>query len=118
VSLLKRLKARQQRRTLRVRAGQQSRGKKLRVSVFRSLNHIYAQIIDDTKGVTVLSCSSKVLSSAKGSKKEIAKQVGLALGKEALSKNVGPVFFDRGAYLYHGRVQALAEGLREAGLSF
>ncbi|MBM3892961.1 50S ribosomal protein L18 [Candidatus Dependentiae bacterium] len=118
VSLLKRLKARQKRKTLRVRSAQQSRGEKLRITVFRSLNHIYAQIIDDSKGCTLASCSSKVLTDAKGSKKEVAKQVGLALGKIAVSKNLNNVFFDRGGALYHGRVQALAEGLREAGLSF
>ncbi len=118
MSLLKNLKARHKRRTMRVRSAQKSRGEKLRISVFRSLNHIYAQIIDDTKGVTVLSCSSKVLADAKGSKKDIAKQVGLTLGKEAVSKNLQAVFFDRGSYLYHGRVQALADGMREAGLSF
>jgi large subunit ribosomal protein L18 len=118
VSLIKRLKARQKRKTLRVRSAQQSRGEKLRITVYRSLNHIYAQIIDDSKGCTLASCSSQVLKSASGSKKEIAKQVGLELGKVAVAKNLSNVYFDRGGYLYHGRVQALADGLREAGLTF
>ncbi len=118
MSLLKRLKARKRRKTLRVRSAQQSRGEKLRISVYRSLNHIYAQIIDDSKGNTLASCSSKVLVDTKGTKTEIAKQVGLALGKIAVSKNLSNVFFDRGGALYHGRVQAVADGLREAGLSF
>ncbi len=118
MSLIKRLKARQRRKTLRVRSAQQSRGEKLRITVYRSLNHIYAQIIDDSKGFTLVSCSSQVLADLKGSKKEVAKQVGLELGKLAVSKNLSNVYFDRGGYLYHGRVQALADGLREAGLTF
>ena len=118
MSLLKKLKARHKRRTFRVRGAQQSRGTKLRISVYRSLDHIYAQIIDDAKGHTVLSCSSKVLTKATGPKKDVAKQVGLELGKLAVEKQIGDVFFDRGQYLYHGRVQALADGLREAGLKF
>lgn len=118
MSLIKRLKARQRRKTLRVRSAQQSRGEKLRVTVYRSLNHIYAQIVDDSKGFTLASCSSQVLPNLKGSKKEVAKQVGLELGKLAVSKNLSNVYFDRGGYLYHGRVQALADGLREAGLTF
>jgi large subunit ribosomal protein L18 len=118
VSLLKRLQARHKRRVLRVRSAQVSRGDKLRISIFRSLSHIYAQIIDDANRLTVASCSSKTLTNVKGSKKEIAKQVGLELGKIATSKNIDNVFFDRGGYLFHGRVQALAEGLREAGLKF
>ncbi len=118
MSLIKRLKARQRRKTLRVRSAQQSRGEKLRITVYRSLNHIYAQIVDDSKGFTLASCSSQVLTDLKGSKKEVAKQVGLELGKLAVSKNFSNVYFDRGGYLYHGRVQALADGLREAGLTF
>lgn len=118
MSLQKRLKQTQRRRVLRVRAKQLSRGSKNRISVFRSLNHIYAQIIDDNKHETLLSWSSLNLSKAKGSKKDLAKRVGLELGKMAIDKNINDVFFDRGQYLYHGRVQALADGLREAGLKF
>ncbi len=117
MSLLKKLRQKTQRRTLRVR-GQQTRCAKLRVSVFRSLNHIYAQVIDDVKGQTVVSYSSLDMKKATGKKAEIAKKVGLELGKMALDKKVKEVFFDRGHYLYHGRIKALADGLREAGLTF
>lgn len=118
MSLLKRLRKRVQQRIFRVRGRQLSRGVKLRISVFRSLNHIYAQIIDDNQQKTVLSYSSFNLKKAKGKKADIAKQVGLELGKMAIEKNLSDVFFDRGCYLYHGRVRALADGLREAGLKF
>lgn len=118
MSLLKKLKHRRRRRTLRVRGGQISRGIKPRISVFRSLNHIYAQIIDDNKHSTVLSLSSCNLKTQSGTKTELAKMVGLELGKMAVGQNLSEVFFDRGGYLYHGRVSALADGLREAGLKF
>lgn len=87
-----------------------------RVSVSRSLQHIYAQVIDDAQQKTVASFSSMSLSKAQGTKKEVAKQVGLELGKVMVAKKIEAAFFDRGGYLYHGRIQALAEGLREAGV--
>lgn len=89
-----------------------------RVSVFRSLRHIYAQIIDDTEGKTLCSFSSLNLKEKKGSKKEIAYQVGKKLAEIALAKGIKKVVFDRGCYKYHGRVKSLAEGLREGGLEF
>lgn len=118
MSLQKKIIKRTVRRVFRVRNRFVSRGVKPRVTVFRSLNHIYAQIIDDAAQVTLVSASSMVLKGLKGSKKEIARQVGLELGKQAISKQIEEVFFDRGRYLYHGRVKALAEGLREGGLKF
>jgi large subunit ribosomal protein L18 len=118
MSLLKKLKQRLNRRIFRVRSMQKSRGFKIRVSVFRSLNHIYAQLIDDSKHETLASLSTLTLKNANGSKKDVAKQVGIKLGKLAIDKNITDVYFDRGGYLYHGRVQALADGLREAGLKF
>ena len=118
MSLLKRVKAQQKRKKFRVRGHQLSRGIKLRVSVFRSLQHIYAQVIDDVGKVTVASFSSAVLTKPVGTKKDIAKQVGLELGNVMLTKKISEVFFDRGGYLYHGRVKALADGLREAGVKF
>lgn len=116
MSLLKRIKKRKQRRTHRIRNAQVNRGSKLRITVFRSLKHIYAQIIDDGKHVTLVSCSTLNLKNLSGNKKECAHRVGLELGKLALGKSIKDVFFDRGCYLYHGRIKALAEGLREAGL--
>ena len=93
-----------------------------RLAVYRSLQHIYAQIIDDTRGVTLLSAST-VEAPLKGALEntgnvEAAKKVGLEIGKKAVEKGITEVVFDRGGTIYHGRVQALADGAREAGLQF
>jgi len=93
-----------------------------RLSVYRSLSHIYAQVIDDANGVTLASASTldadvKALIEGK-SKSEQAKIVGETVAKRALEKNVTEVVFDRGGYIYIGRVQSLADGAREAGLKF
>ena len=91
-----------------------------RLSVFRSNKEIYAQIIDDVKGETLAAASSrdKELSKAKGTKSEVANQVGKAIAEKAKKAGVETVAFDRGGNLYHGRIKALAEGAREAGLKF
>lgn len=112
----KKIAIRTTRRTFRVRNSQGSRSLKPRVCVFRSLNQIYSQIIDDSTGSVLASYSSLQLKNAKGDKTDVAKLVGLELGKVALSKSVKEAFFDRGRYLYHGRVKALVEGLRESGM--
>lgn len=118
MSLEKRLIKRKKRRKLRVRGNLKSGQQRPRVSVFRSLKNISAQIIDDSGHKTVATFSSVHLKDAKGDKTSIAKKVGLELAKLAQSKSVVEVFFDRGPYKYHGRVRALAEGLREGGLKF
>ncbi len=93
-----------------------------RLNVYRSLSNIYAQIIDDTKGVTLASASTldkEVVEMIKGkSKTEAAKIVGEVVGKRAIEKKVEEVVFDRGGYLYTGRVQAVADGARASGLKF
>ena len=89
-----------------------------RLSVFRSNQHIWAQIIDDKHGRTLVSASTKTIKDIKGNKSERATEVGAQIAKLALAKNVINVRFDRGNYRYHGRVKALAEGLRKAGLQF
>jgi len=91
-----------------------------RLSVFRSNKEIYAQIVDDVTGKTISSASSrdKEISSAKGTKTEIAALVGKSIAEKALKAGVEHIAFDRGGYLYHGRVKSLAEGAREAGLKF
>jgi large subunit ribosomal protein L18 len=91
-----------------------------RLSVFRSNKEIYAQIVDDVTGVTISASSSrdKGVGSAKATKIEVAKLVGKALAEKALKAGVETIAFDRGGYLYHGRVKSLAEGAREAGLKF
>ncbi|WP_191860610.1 50S ribosomal protein L18 [Hanstruepera ponticola] len=91
-----------------------------RLSVFRSNKEIYAQIVDDVTGKTISAASSrdKDISSAKGTKTEVAALVGKAVAEKALKAGVETISFDRGGYLYHGRVKSLAEGAREAGLKF
>ena len=93
-----------------------------RLSVFRSLNNIYAQIIDDNKGITILSLSTldkKVKSKFKNTgNKEAASEIGKILAEKAKEKGIKKVIFDRGKYLYHGRIKALADGARKGGLDF
>lgn len=91
-----------------------------RLNVFRSNKHIYAQLIDDAAGTTVAAASSKALedSLSATSTGEAAKAVGKAIGEAALAKGYKSVVFDRGGYIYHGRVKSLAEAAREAGLEF
>ena len=88
-----------------------------RLAVFRSARHIYAQVIDDTKGVT-LCCASTLDTKCEGNKTEVANQVGQAVAKKALEAGIKQVVFDRGGNIYHGRIKALAEGAREGGLEF
>jgi large subunit ribosomal protein L18 len=89
-----------------------------RLSVFRSAKNIYAQIIDDAKGVTIAAASSLETAVDKGANKEAAAKVGALVAQRALDKGAKEVVFDRGGYIYHGRIKALAEAAREAGLSF
>jgi large subunit ribosomal protein L18 len=111
-----------ERRHRRVRKRVLGTAERPRLNVFRSLNHIYAQIIDDIQGVTLASASTidkEVRPEAQGlPKTEQAKLVGQTLARRALERGVKQVVFDRGGYLYHGRVKALAEGSREGGLKF
>lgn len=116
MSNVRKLKQAKKRRSLRVRSAL-STAHRPRVSVYRSLNHIYAQVIDDNEGRTVVGFSTVQLKNAQGDKTTQAKSVGLELASRAKEKGVGVVVFDRGRFKYHGRVKALAEGLREGGLT-
>jgi large subunit ribosomal protein L18 len=110
------------RRHRRVRATVSGTAAQPRLCVFRSLNHIYAQVIDDETGTTLAAASTQgneQKSKIEGTKKlDQAKLVGSLIAKEALGKGISKVVFDRGGYMYHGRVKALAEGARQAGLKF
>jgi large subunit ribosomal protein L18 len=117
------LKNQTERRTARVRlAVKAAAGTRLRLSVFRSSKHIYAQVIDDRKGET-LAAASSIEKDMRGSLKTgadiaAAKAVGKLVAERASAKGIKDVVFDRGGYIFHGRVKALAEAAREAGLNF
>ncbi|MCI8369566.1 MAG: 50S ribosomal protein L18 [Clostridia bacterium] len=110
------------RRHARVRKKVKGTSATPRLSVYRSLNHVYAQIIDDTKGVTL--CSASTMEKdvkakiADMTKTDAAKEVGKAIAAKAKKLKIEAVVFDRGGYIYTGRVQAVADGAREAGLNF
>ena len=89
-----------------------------RLNVYRSLNHIYAQVIDDQQGVTLASASTLELKIKTGGNVASAKEIGKAVAERAVEKGIKKVVFDRGGFLYHGRIKALADAAREAGLEF
>lgn len=104
----------------RIRKKVYGTAQKPRLSVFRSNKGIYAQLIDDDNGQTLVAASSleKDIAAQKGNKVDISRKVGESLAKKALALNLTTCVFDRGGYLYHGRVKSLAEGAREGGLEF
>ena len=112
--------ATRKKRHARVRAKLAGTAARPRLNVFRSNKHIYAQLIDDANGVTLASASTldKEISLDATSNVDAAKAVGALIAKRALEKGVSEVDFDRGGYLYHGRIQALADAARENGLQF
>ena len=89
-----------------------------RLSVYRSLNHIYAQVINDEQGVTLASASTLALKVKTGGNVAAAKEIGKAVAEQATARGIKKVVFDRGGFLYHGRIKALADAAREAGLEF
>lgn len=111
-----------ERRKIRVRKKVTGTTERPRLNIFRSNKHIYAQVIDDTKGMTIAAASTKTREvagqAAKLKKAEAAKKVGEAVAKIALGKGIDKVVFDRGGYIYHGRIKSVADGARESGLKF
>ncbi|SRR5579883_523950 len=111
-----------ERRKLRIRRKISGTGERPRLSVFRSARHIYAQVVDDSAGQTVAHASTLSrdvrADASESSKLEAAKKVGQTIAKLLLAKGIDKVVFDRSGYLYHGRVRALADAAREAGLKF
>jgi large subunit ribosomal protein L18 len=89
-----------------------------RLNIYRSLNHIYAQVIDDSQGVTLVSASTVAAKAKTGGNVAAAKEIGKLIAERAKEKGIKKVVFDRGGYLYHGRIKALADAAREAGLEF
>jgi len=110
--------ARRNKIKLRIRKKIRGAAEKPRLCVFRSNVEIYAQVINDANGHTLLSVSSLKAKDIKGTKCEVAKQVGIRVAQAALEAGIKDVVFDRNGYLYHGRIKALAEGAREGGLQF
>ena len=108
-----------QKRHLRVRNRVAGTAARPRLNVFRSLKHIYAQVIDDDKGITLAAASTLDKDfNGTGGNIAAAKAVGTAIAKKALEKGINEVVFDRGGYIYHGRIAALAQAAREGGLKF
>ena len=105
-------------RHIRVRAKISGTAERPRLAVYRSINNISAQIIDDVKGVTLVSASSYEKDFGNGGNREAAKKVGKLVAERAIKEGITEVVFDRGGYLYHGRVSELADGAREGGLKF
>ncbi len=109
---------RRQRIRFRIRKIVSGTAQKPRLSVFRSNKEIYAQLIDDVSGVTLAAASSREQGVNKGTNVEVANAVGKLIGEKAAKAGIENVTFDRGGYLYHGRIKSLAEGARAAGLKF
>jgi large subunit ribosomal protein L18 len=109
-----------QKRKERIRFKVSGSSERPRLSVYRSLNHIYAQVVDDTTGKTLAAAStlSPELKDGKGKKRELAKEVGKLVAKKCQAAQISAVVFDRNGFNYHGRIAAVAEGAREAGLKF
>ncbi len=109
-----------ERRKLRVRKKVFGTAERPRLNVFRSAKHIYAQVIDDDKGMTLAAAStmSESLKKAEGKKSDLAKKVGEAVAAACKTANITAVVFDRNGYRYHGRIKAVADGAREGGLQF
>jgi len=110
-------RAARQRRHRRIRVKLAGTAQRPRLNVFRSLQHIYAQVIDDASGTT-LAAASTLGADERGTKSDRARAVGKAIAERAKEKGVTAVVFDRGGYMYHGRIKALADAAREAGLEF
>jgi large subunit ribosomal protein L18 len=108
------------RRKIHIRKKVEGSTERPRLSVYRSLNHIYAQVIDDVSGKTLASAStlSAELKDGKGKKKDLAKEVGKLVAKKCQEAKIAAVVFDRNGFMYHGRIAAVAEGAREGGLKF
>ena len=103
----------------RIRRKVKGNSERPRLAVYRSLNHIYAQVVDDQLGRTIVSASSteKDLRGATGGNLDAAKRIGKAIAERAIEKGISSVVFDRGGYLYHGRIKALTDAARQAGLN-
>jgi large subunit ribosomal protein L18 len=119
-SVIEKKRELRQRRKKRIRFKVTGSADRPRLSVYRSLNHIYAQVIDDVTGKTLAAAStlSPELKDGKGKKKDLAKEVGKLVARKCQAAQIGAVVFDRNGFNYHGRIAAVADGAREVGLKF
>jgi large subunit ribosomal protein L18 len=115
LKIKRQMRANRQKRTRAKIAGS---SKQPRLSVYRSLKHIFAQLIDDSAGKTIVSANDSEIKAKKGKKTEKAREVGLLIAKKAQEKKISRVVFDRAGFKFHGRIKAVAEGAREGGLKF
>lgn len=111
-------KIKQNRRHAKIRAKVHGTQDRPRLCVFRSINHIYAQLINDENAKVLLSVSDKDVKAGKKAKAEIAKEVGKAVAEKAIKEKIDTVVFDRAGFVFHGRIKAVADGAREGGLKF
>ncbi len=118
--MIPKVKRNEVRRRVHARIRQKVHGtaERPRLNVYRSLNHIYAQVIDDNQGITLAAASTVTTKLKTGGNLEAAREIGKVVAARAKEKGIAKVVFDRGGYLYHGRIKALAEAAREAGLDF
>jgi large subunit ribosomal protein L18 len=107
-----------QKKKARIRSKLAGSTERPRLCIFRSSKHIYAQVIDDATGTTLVAASTLDVDGLKNANKDTAAAIGKEIAKRAMEKNIKAVVFDRNGYLYHGRVKAIADGAREAGLEF
>ncbi|WP_157154097.1 50S ribosomal protein L18 [Brachyspira murdochii] len=118
MGLREKIKAQRERRKRSIRIKIEGSSERPRLTVYKSLKYVSAQIIDDSKGVTLVSASSQEKDLKSGKNADIAKEIGKILAARAKEKNINEVVFDRNGYIYHGKIKSLADGAREAGLKF
>ena len=118
MGLREKMKSQRERRKRSIRIKIEGTSKRPRLTVYKSLKYISAQIVDDSKGITLVSASSQEKDLKSGKNVNIAKEIGKTLASRAKDKNISEVVFDRNGYIYHGKIKSLAEGARESGLKF
>ena len=118
MGLREKIKSQRERRKKSIRIKIEGTSKRPRLTVYKSLKYISAQIVDDSKGITLASASSQEKDMKSGKNVDVAKEIGKILASRAKDKNISEVVFDRNGYIYHGKVKSLAEGARESGLKF
>lgn len=118
MGLREKIKSQRERRKRSIRIKIEGTSERPRLTVYKSLKYISAQIVDDSKGITLASASSQEKDLKSGKNIDVAKEIGKTLANRAKDKNISQVIFDRNGYIYHGKVKSLADGARESGLKF